>query len=340
MAKHKVPTQVTVAPLFEKSELEKFVDRLKVPAGVVLIAVVGWVLYKNFAEQAEQATLDRGWETLLSGTTPDPYTRLPAAEPEKLQALADDLVGHDSGPWARLLEAQAKLEKRDFEGSLAALDALRREYPNHSLVVAVQPLADGSTGTVVGHLEAMVRGQQAWEAEHPELFTAVLPPEGSPQVQVKTGAGVIEVALFRDKAPQHVENFLKLCAEGFYDGTRFHRVQPNFMIQGGDPNSKGDDRTTWGQGGPGHTIPAEPNGLYHFRGVLSAAKKSGETESSGSQFFITTGPAHHLDGEHTVFGAVVSGMEVVDAIAAVPLSPGTADQPLQPVAIESTVVTQ
>jgi peptidyl-prolyl cis-trans isomerase B (cyclophilin B) len=157
-------------------------------------------------------------------------------------------------------------------------------------------------------------------------------------VRIETSAGAVELALLRDLAPKHVENFLKLCAEGYYVGTRFHRVQADFMIQGGDPNSKGDDRSSWGQGGPDHTIPAEPNDWHHFAGVLSGAKKPGDAESSGSQFFITTEPAHHLDGQHTIFGAVVSGMDVVRAIASAPLAEGKIDQPAEPVTIQSTTV--
>jgi peptidyl-prolyl cis-trans isomerase B (cyclophilin B) len=338
MAKHKASTSVTVAPLFEKSPLEKTIDRIKLPALAVIAVIVAWVLYGNFSRQSRAEAVDAGWEAFALGTTPDPMSGLPSGTPAGLEKLATDLQGREPGPWARLVQAQACLKERDFDGAVAAIGRLKAEYPTHPLVVAPQPLADGGSATVADHLLARIEAQKAWEAAHPELFQAPPIPEGSPRVRIETSLGVVEVALFKDLAPRHVENFLKLCGEGYYVGTRFHRVQADFMIQGGDPNSKSDDRSTWGQGGPDTTIPAEPNDRYHFAGVLSAAKKPGDAESSGSQFFITTQSAHHLDGQHTVFGAVVSGMDVVRAIASAPLAEGKVDQPAEPVAIQSTTV--
>lgn len=337
MAKHKASTQVTVAPLFEKSTLEKTLDRIKVPALGVIAVVVAWVLYSNLTRQAGAREVDESWATFAGGTTPDPMTGLPSGSPAALATLADGLKGRESGPWARLVQVQACMQDRNYDGALAAIAQLKSEYPSHPLVKEPQPLPDGSTATVADHLQAMAEAQKSWEAAHPELFNAPAAPEGSPKVRIETSAGAIEVALFKDLAPKHVENFVKLCSEGFYDGTRFHRIQADFMIQGGDPNSRGDDRATWGQGGADYTIPAEPNGRFHFAGVLSAAKKPGDAESSGSQFFITTQPSHHLDGQHTVFGSVLSGMDVVRAIATAQLAEGKVDQPAEPVVILSTV---
>ena len=137
-------------------------------------------------------------------------------------------------------------------------------------------------------------------------------------IQVK-GFGEIRFSFFADKAPGHVENFKKLAREGFYNGTTFHRVIPGFMIQGGDPNSKDDNRTNDGQGGPGFTIPAEFNDIPHGRGIVSMARAS-QPDSAGSQFFIMVQDSAAwpkiLDGKYTVFGKVESGMEVVDKIVA------------------------
>lgn len=338
MAKHKASTEVTVAPLFEKTALEKTVDRYKVPVIVMLTALVAWVLYTNLSRQAAEKDMDESWNAFYSGTTPDAMTGLPSGTPAGLATLADSLEGHPSGPWARLVQAQTCLEQQDFDGCLAAVAKLKAEYPKHTLVVTPHTLADGTSATVADHLSAMATAQRAWEAAHVELFKGPTPPDGSPRVRITTAAGDIEVALFREESPEHVANFLKLCKDGFYDGTSFHRTQADFMIQGGDPNSRSEDRATWGQGGTDYTIPAEPNSLFHFTGVLSAAKKPGDSESSGSQFFITTETAHHLDGQHTVFGAVISGMDVVRAIATGPLAAGLADQPANPVVIQSTTV--
>jgi cyclophilin family peptidyl-prolyl cis-trans isomerase len=144
---------------------------------------------------------------------------------------------------------------------------------------------------------------------------------------METNHGVIEIELFYDEAPDTVANFEKLIDEGFYDGLTFHRVIPEFMIQGGDPS--GD-----GTGGPGYEIPDEESALAlkHNYGVLSMANSGPNT--GGSQFFIVVNPegSHHLDGQHAVFGKVISGMDVAVKISKVPRDSG--DKPLTPVVME------
>ncbi len=134
---------------------------------------------------------------------------------------------------------------------------------------------------------------------------------------VETSFGKIEIEFFPEKAPNHVDNFITLAKEGFYDGTVFHRVIPGFMIQGGDPNSKSLDRSEHGFGGPDYNLKAEFNDLPHKRGTLSMAR-SRHPDSAGSQFFICVADAPDLDGQYTVFGRVVSGMEAADRIVAQP----------------------
>jgi len=126
--------------------------------------------------------------------------------------------------------------------------------------------------------------------------------------------GEIVIRFFPDVAPGHVKNFVKLSKEGFYEGTTFHRVIPGFMIQGGDPNSKSLDRTTHGMGGPGYHVTAEFNSKPHKRGIVSMAR-SNDPDSAGSQFFICVAEASFLDWQYTVFGEVVSGMDVADKVA-------------------------
>ncbi len=127
------------------------------------------------------------------------------------------------------------------------------------------------------------------------------------KVTMDTSRGIIELDLYPEHAPVTVNNFVFLANEGFYDGVTFHRVIANFMIQGGDPTGSG-------RGGPGYRFEDELRGnpLRHERGVISMANAGPNT--NGSQFFITHGPQPHLDGRHTVFGRVVSGQDVVDAI--------------------------
>lgn len=132
-------------------------------------------------------------------------------------------------------------------------------------------------------------------------------------VVLKTSMGDIEIELFEKDAPQHVANFKKLVNSGFYEGTTFHRVIQGFMIQGGDPNSKDSDRSNDGQGGPGYTVPAEIK-AKHELGSLAGARMGDavnpKKESSGSQFYIVTGDASHLDGQYTVYGKVTKGMDI------------------------------
>ena len=130
---------------------------------------------------------------------------------------------------------------------------------------------------------------------------------------IETSHGTIEVEFFEDKASGHVKNFKDLANKEFYNGTTFHRVIPGFMIQGGDPNTKTDDRSSHGMGGPGYTIDAEFNDARHDRGVLSMAR-SQDPNSAGSQFFIVVKDSHFLDGQYTAFGKVTSGMDVADKI--------------------------
>ncbi|RPI19384.1 MAG: peptidylprolyl isomerase [Ignavibacteriae bacterium] len=133
------------------------------------------------------------------------------------------------------------------------------------------------------------------------------------KVVIQTSMGDITVELFEKDAPKHVANFKKLVKSGFYNNTTFHRVIAGFMIQGGDPNSKDDDRSNDGQGGPGYTIPAEIK-AKHVQGALAGARLGDQVnpkkESSGSQFYIVTGNASHLDGEYTVYGKVIKGMDI------------------------------
>ena len=139
-----------------------------------------------------------------------------------------------------------------------------------------------------------------------------------------TNQGAIEIELFDDDAPKTVDNFVKLARDGFYDGVIFHRVIPDFMIQGGDP-------TGTGTGGPGYQFEDEFNDHKVERGALAMANAGPNT--NGSQFFIVTADAcPWLDGKHTVFGQVSNGMDVVDAISAVETD--AADRPHESVVIE------
>jgi len=130
-------------------------------------------------------------------------------------------------------------------------------------------------------------------------------------VIMETTRGTLVLKLFPQLAPNHCNNFKKLANSGFYDGTRFHRVIPGFMIQGGDILSRDSDRANDGTGGPGWTVDAEFNETQHKRGILSMARSS-DPNSAGSQFFICSADATHLDGKYTAFGEVIENIYVVD----------------------------
>jgi cyclophilin family peptidyl-prolyl cis-trans isomerase len=145
------------------------------------------------------------------------------------------------------------------------------------------------------------------------------------KANLNTTLGTIAIEFFDDDAPKTVENFRKLASDGFYDGIIFHRVIPDFMIQGGDPQGTGS-------GGPGYTFEDEFNAHKVVRGALAMANAGPNT--NGSQFFIVTiDSAPWLDGKHTVFGQVTAGMDAVDAIEATPT--GRGDRPVEPPSIES-----
>jgi peptidylprolyl isomerase len=124
--------------------------------------------------------------------------------------------------------------------------------------------------------------------------------------QVKTNRGDFTMDLLPDLAPEHVNSFVFLARDNFYDGTKFHRIVPGFVAQGGDP-------TGTGTGGPGYNVPLEASKEPFKRGIVGMARSS-EADSAGSQWFVTLGDAPHLNGQYTVFGRVTQGMDVVDAL--------------------------
>ncbi|MCS6823884.1 MAG: peptidylprolyl isomerase [Cytophagaceae bacterium] len=160
-------------------------------------------------------------------------------------------------------------------------------------------------------------------------------------VTIKTDFGEMVILLY-DKTPRHKQNFIKLAKEGYYNGTTFHRIIKDFMIQGGDPNSKDDNPNNDGMGGPNYTIPAEfvPS-LKHVKGSVAAARMGDavnpKKESNGSQFYIVhnANGTPMLDGSYTVFGKVVKGLEVIDLIASQPKD--ARDRPLKDIKMTVTV---
>jgi peptidyl-prolyl cis-trans isomerase B (cyclophilin B) len=160
------------------------------------------------------------------------------------------------------------------------------------------------------------------------LYIPAYVPTGKEKATFKTSQGEIVVQLFGEEAPLHVGNFIELSKKGFYDGTKFHRYEPGFVVQGGDPQTKdatseevkdaaGDPASMFGTGGPGYNIKGEfdplENPNKHVRGALGMAR-SQSPDSAGSQFYFTLEQSSFLDGQYTVFGQVVKGLEVMDKL--------------------------
>jgi len=161
-------------------------------------------------------------------------------------------------------------------------------------------------------------------------------PAKGPRAIINTKFGEMEIEFFPDKAPNHVANFIKLAKSGFYNGTIFHRVIPNFMIQGGDPNTKDQtNKAAYGMGGSGTNVNAEFNDIQHKRGIVSMARAN-DPNSASSQFFIVVENSFFLDRQYTAFGQVVKGMGVADKIVLQPRD--SRDLPLQRTEMTVTIV--
>lgn len=184
-----------------------------------------------------------------------------------------------------------------------------------------EEVSHSDTKTKAESKQAVTRQDAAKQQTKQEARSKMETKSGSGEiVTLTTKFGDIKIKLY-DETPKHRDNFLKHVNSGFYNGTTFHRVIPNFMIQGGDPNTKdkSSDKSTHGTGGPGYTVPAEINpNLKHYRGAVAAARLGDQVnpkkESSGSQFYIAVADIHFLDNNYTVFGEVIEGMEVADKI--------------------------
>ena len=155
--------------------------------------------------------------------------------------------------------------------------------------------------------------------------------------ELHTSAGEIDIRFFPDVAPNHVKNFIDLAEKGFYNGTKFHRVIPGFMIQGGDPNTISGSPSTWGTGGSGKYVSAEFNSVKHKRAIVSMARAS-DPNSASSQFFIMVADYPSLDGQYSVFGQVTKGMDVADKIVSAPTSGPERSSPVNPVTLTKVVI--
>ncbi len=212
-------------------------------------------------------------------------------------------------------------------------------------IVSISILALVLVGCQSSDKSALYPKSEVLPIEPSKTFEMPTPKDGDDVAILDTDAGKIVVGFMKDKAPKTVENFMKLSKEGFYNGVKFHRTVPGFMIQFGDPNTKNKPKEQWGSGGPGYNINDEFNDTPHVRGILSMAN-SGGANTAGSQFFIMVAENRGLDGRYTAFGYVISGMDVVDKIVSAKAEklPGSIDDvpstPVNAVAAKSVTLTK
>ena len=215
------------------------------------------------------------------------------------------------------------------------------------LIFNFLPMSGDKTSEEISNQEGALNKKETVNQEVQEVVgfdrsKYTLRNDENPIVVLSTTLGDIVLELYTDKTPITSRNFLKLAKEGFYTNTKFHRVIDGFMIQGGDPNSKGDDTGIYGRGGPGYAIEDEfVSGLSNVRGTISMANSGPNT--GGSQFFINFGNNTNLDfdkeplsSKHPVFGNVVGGIDVVDAI--IKVETGAGDIPVTPVEILNVAI--
>ncbi len=337
MATHKAPTAVSLAPTSEKSGLALLVDRYWKFAALVAVAITAVILWTESRRVSHQKAQSKGWEELLAVASPNATAGLTGI-PADVKTVAERIKDTDAAAWGLYIAATSAAEKRDFDVAKQLVQQIRSQFPNHALTVdKIEMSAKGAAVTVLDALDARIDSQKAWMDAHAGLFANPAPPADAPKVKLTTDKGVIVVQLYPEAAPKHVENFLKLSREGFYNGTKFHAVRRGSYIVAGDPNSKEADTTKWGLGGPDYQIEREESPLSHFAGTLSMWKKAGDGPSSGSQFMINSADDHSLDSIYVPFGKVVEGMDTVQKLDSATVVTGT-ERPEDPATIQSVEV--
>jgi peptidyl-prolyl cis-trans isomerase B (cyclophilin B) len=324
MAKHKAATEISIVTE-ERSAFAKMVDRYKLHFILGALVVTGVIVFMQFQSGASVEKQREQWKDFHEATTD--------GSADALQRTATKLSGQPAADWARMMAAVAFAKEGEFGAAREAQIQLANSNAPLLTKLTLPIGAAGAEQSLAQHLEGAIAAREAFRKENARVFENPAPPADAPIAVLDTALGEIKVALYANLAPKHVENFLKLAREDFYDGTKFHRVIKSYMIQGGDPNSRDGAPETWGQGGPGYKVEREESPLLHFPMYLSAAKQEGEIPSSGSQFFITTAAAHHLEGVHVVYGKVIEGESVVRAIEEGSIQEGTKDRPVEPIVI-------
>jgi peptidyl-prolyl cis-trans isomerase B (cyclophilin B) len=336
MPKHIAPSSVRIATTLEETPFRAWLERHWSKLAMLALAITGGVMIATWMSNQARASADESWDRLARAVDFGSGFAIQTSEAAALKGLAEELGDEQAAAWAKALQVAKLVAEGDASSADLAIAEFEITHKNHPLAAVKLELVAGATPlTLPDYWRQRLSGQIQWEAGHGGLFANPPLPEGSPRVRITTSRGDIEVGLYREKAPRHVENFLGLCSAGFYDGTLFHRVVKGSMVQGGDPNSRNGAPDSWGAGGPDYKLAPEISDLKHFPFALAAANGDPEVGSNGSQFYITTAPSHHLDGINTIFGVVLSGQSVLQAVESGEV---TGDRPKVPVEVQSTHV--
>ncbi len=279
-------------------------------AALLLAAVAGTAASQNATWADLQRIVPR-----QGGQNPKLATPANPAEAAKRVQALEDLLARSGGaavePFVQLHLACAYFHAGDLDRALATAEDLKSRFPTHGLCT-LSATAEGRS--LVDDAIDDVEKEIAWRRKHPEskLVEPVLAP--SPTAIIRTTEGDIHLRFYMNVAPDHVKNFVKLAKEGFYDGTAVHQFVQDSFVQLGDPNTRDDDRTNDGRGGPGYKLDQELSILQHARGVVTQWKNPGEKKDNGSQFVICVREQPQFDFQNTAFAMVVKGIELVEGI--------------------------
>jgi peptidyl-prolyl cis-trans isomerase B (cyclophilin B) len=296
-----------------------------------------WKDYKQIMKTENPRKIDKYIKTTDSET----YAKRAASKLEKIYyKRANDeascfryLAKYPEGKYVE--QTKDKLEQLTFERAKESVFAVTdyiNTYPNGKYRDD-KVIIDGEDE--LAKLTEALDSTQINEVLATVEATPAVPVEKNEYALIETRFGTMKMKFLPEKAPNHCANFKRLATSGYYDGVKFHRVIPGFMIQGGDINSRDGNRATDGMGGPGYTIDQEFNDVSHTTGIVSMARTP-DPNSAGSQFFICDGSPTFLDNQYTVFGEIVEGKSIIAQIANVQRDAN--DNPLEPIFMRVTII--
>jgi len=339
MAQHKAPTAVTIASIDEKSGFAEFVERYWKAALIVVVLLTAAILFWENSKRSQETALDQSWEKLLGAAKADPRTGSLSGKPRSWPLSPTRSRARRPGPGRCTLRPpalQASASSTTLGASWRDSDRRTRRIrwwssSSHSRKVPRRP-------AWFDQLEKRLAAQAACTRPMRSCTRTRI----RPQMHPRSRSTRIEVRLWcsciRTSPPSTVRTSSSNAREGFFTGIKFHRAVAGSLIQSGDQNTISGDVVTWGLGGAPNRLEREENNLRHFAGFLSAFKKPGEKVSNGSQFVITVGDTHYLDGQQVVFGKVIDGMDTAHKIEQGTLAAGSSDRPEDPAVIQSMEV--